>query len=316
MEYKQLRQHPTLRRIWETSYCNEMGRLCQGIGSGEKGPNHQRVAGTDTFRVIKFFDIPKGRRPDIAFVRVVCEVRPQKSDPNRTRITVAGGNITVEYDIGTPTADLNLVKMMINSVLSRPGAQFACFDAANFYLQTPMARPEYVRIKYADIPEEFRAEYNLSVYEHNGWCYFEVIRGAYGLPQSGKLANDLLRRRLNKAGYFEAATTPGLWKHTWRPIQFVLIVDNFGVEYVGRKHADHLLGVLNQYYEMSEDWSGSKFAGIHLKWNYADRHTDRTFRLSMNKYIANLLLREGWSRPAKPQHAPHKHRPIVYGAKN
>ena len=45
-----------------------------------------------------------------------------------------------------------------------------------------MVRPEYVRIKYVDIPEEFRAEYNLSAYEHNGWCYFEVIRGAYGLP--------------------------------------------------------------------------------------------------------------------------------------
>ena len=53
------------------------------------------------------------------------------------------------------------------------------------------------------------------------------------MPQAGKLANDLLRKRLDKAGYYEAATTPGLWRHKWRPVQFVLIVDDFGVEYVG-----------------------------------------------------------------------------------
>ena len=35
--------------------------------------------------------------------------------------------------------------------------------------------------------------------------------------------------------------------------RLVLIVDDFGVEYVGRKHADHLLAVLNQHYEISED---------------------------------------------------------------
>ncbi|KAL7545856.1 hypothetical protein ACHAWF_009210 [Thalassiosira exigua] len=104
---------------------------------------------------------------------------------------------------------------MINSVLSRPGAKFACFDAGNFYLQTPeMKRKEYVHIKYADTPQEFRTEYKLSSYVRDKWVYFEVLRGVYGLPQSGKLANNLLRRCLNAAGYHEAPATPGLWRHT------------------------------------------------------------------------------------------------------
>ena len=98
---------------------------------------------------------------------------------------------------------------------------------------TPMDRPEYVRIKFTDIPKEFVDEYDLTNHIHNGWVYFEIVRGCYGLPQSGKLANDLLRTRLNKAGYYEAATTMGLWRHKWRPIMFVLIVDDFGIEYVG-----------------------------------------------------------------------------------
>ena len=256
------------------------------------------------------------RRKGIAHVRVVCEVRPQKEDPNRTRITVAGYNIVFPGDVGTPTASLDLVKLMLNSVVSRKGAKFACFDAKNFYLQTPeMERKEYVRIKYDDIPLKFRDKYKLDAYVRGNWVYFEVVRGAYGLPQSGKLANDLLRKRLEAAGYFEAPTTPGLWRHTWRPVQFVLIVDDFGVEYVGKKHADHLLSVLKEHYEMSEDWDGAKFAGIDLEWTYGPQHQDRRCRLSMQGYISDLLFREGHKAPTKPQASPHRHREIKYGAK-
>ena len=64
--------------------------------------------------------------------------------------------------------------------------------------------------------------------------YFEILRGCYGLPQSRRLANDLLRTCLEKEGYCEAATTPGIWWHKWRPIQLVLLVDDFGIEYVGK----------------------------------------------------------------------------------
>ena len=97
-----------------------------------------------------------------------------------------------------------------------------------------MERSKYVRIKFLDIPQEFIEEYDLSIASQNSWIYFEILRGCYGLPQSGRLANDLLRTRLEKAGYYEAATTPGLWCHKFRPIQFVLLVDNFGIEYVGK----------------------------------------------------------------------------------
>ena len=63
-----------------------------------------------------------------------------------------------------------------------------------------MERYEYFKIKLTDIPQEFIEEYNLHAFAYKGWVYFKVIKGYYGLPQSGKLANDLLRKRLNKAG--------------------------------------------------------------------------------------------------------------------
>ena len=77
-----------------------------------------------------------------------------------------------------------------------------------------------------------------------GMGKFDILRGCYGLKKSGKLANELLRMRLKKAEYYEAVTTSGLWCHEWCPIQFVLIVDDFGIEYVGKHHALHLLAIL------------------------------------------------------------------------
>ena len=121
-----------------------------------------------------------------------------------------------------------------------------------------MERSNYVHIKLSDIPPEFKEEYILTQSVQNGWIYFEILRGCYGLLQSGRLTNDLLRTRLDKEGYCEAATTPGLWSHKWRPIKFVLIIDDFGIKYVGKKYALHLLKILYQNYEITTDWEGKK----------------------------------------------------------
>ena len=51
-------------------------------------------------------------------------------------------------------ASLDLLKLLLNSVLSCKGAKFLTFYIKNFYLQTPIYRPEYVRIKIADIPKD------------------------------------------------------------------------------------------------------------------------------------------------------------------
>ena len=105
---------------------------------------------------------------------MVCKVCPEKSDPNRTRITIGGNCITFPGDVGTPTSSLELAKLVFNSILSRPGAKFTTFDICNFYLQTPLGRPEYVRIKLSDILDKFALEYNLLSYARDGWVYFKI----------------------------------------------------------------------------------------------------------------------------------------------
>ena len=115
---------------------------------------------------------------------VVCEVKPHKEDPNWTCITVTGSKICYPGDVGTPTVSLEIIKLIINSVLLRRNAHFVSFDLKNLYLQNLMDRSEYVRIKFLDIPQEFIEEYDLSEAAQNGWIYFEILCGCYGLPQS------------------------------------------------------------------------------------------------------------------------------------
>jgi hypothetical protein len=70
----------------------------------------------------------------------------------------------------------------------------------------------------------------------------------YGLPQAGILANQLIASRIAIHGYHQTKFTPGLWRHVTHPIQFTLVVDDFGVQYVGKKHAQHMIDALKTNY--------------------------------------------------------------------
>ena len=104
-----------------------MGRLCQGLGKVPNGKG-KIIEGTNTCCVIKFEEIPKDRLKEICYTSVVCEVRPGKKDPNRTRIKICGTNVCYPGDVGTNTASLEIFKLTINSVLSISGAKYVCFD--------------------------------------------------------------------------------------------------------------------------------------------------------------------------------------------
>ena len=93
----------------------------------------------------------------------------------------------------------------------------------------------------------------------------------YGLPQAGIIAQDLLTKRLHQAGYRQSKVTPGYWRHEWRPISFTLVVDDFGVKYVGRENAEHLIKTLCKDFTLSEDWDGALYCGITLQWDYRKR---------------------------------------------
>jgi hypothetical protein len=86
----------------------------------------------------------------------------------------------------------------------------------------------------------------------------------YGLPQAGILAQELLEKQLNNHSYSQNKAVLGLWTHKTQPISFTLVVNDFGVKYIGKEHAMHLISILKQHYKISEDWTSSKYIGSPL----------------------------------------------------
>ena len=304
LEYRHLIKDPRYKEIWGQAFADEIGRLAQGRKGG--------VEGTNTLFFINKHEVPPDRRGDVTYDRICCNVRPEKDNPHRVRLTMGGNLINYPGDVGTPTADLLTVKLLFNSIVSTPGAKFMSIDISNFYLNTPMERYEYMKMKIEHFPEEIIEEYNLrEKVTPDGYLYVEVRAGMYGLPQAGILAQELLEKRLNAKGYRQSTLTPGFWTHDWRPISFTLVVDDFGVKYVGEEHAQHLLNAIQEDYKCKAEWDGSRYLGLTLDWDYENHEV----HLSMPGYVHEAMKRFQHELPKRLQHSPHQHVAPNYGAK-
>ncbi len=128
LEYHHLIKHPKYKDTWSNSFGTEIRGLATTI---------------ETIFFISKMDIPRNRRGNVTYGRVLCIYREGKKDKYRTRITMGGNPINYPDDCGTPTADLLTVKLLLNSIISTPNAKFMSIDIKDFYLCTPMARYEY-----------------------------------------------------------------------------------------------------------------------------------------------------------------------------
>jgi hypothetical protein len=166
-------------------------------------------------------------------------------------------------------------------------------------------------MKLADLPKEFAQIYKLhDLANTNDFISIKIQKGMYGLPQAGILMQELLKKRLNKHGYHQSPITPGLWQHNFCPISFTFCVDAFGIKNVGREHIEQLSGILKEHYKCSQDWSGARYFGINIGWDYINKNA----HVSMLNYIPEALIRFQHVPPTKPQHQPYPHVKPTYSA--
>jgi hypothetical protein len=261
LEMRHLLVNPKYKELWGKSYTTERGCLAQGIPGVSKG--------TDTIAFIARDKIPFSRLKDVTYGRVCINYRPKKDDPNRMRLTVSGNRVNFPGDCGTPTVDMVTVKLHLNSVISTKGARYCTIDLKDFYLMTPMTCPEYMRMKIKDLPKTLSSCTTLPTRPPPmDLSTSKYKKGMYSLPQAGILAQELLEQCLNTHGYRQSPTTPGLWRHDYRPISFTLCVDNFGIKYVSREHAKHLASILSKHYKCLHDWDGQWYLGMTINWDY------------------------------------------------
>jgi hypothetical protein len=291
---------PRLQPLWTRVFGNKCGRLFQGI---------RDIPGTDTCFFIELKNIPNDR--NITYGKIVCDYKPHKLEKERVRLTVGGNILDYSGDVATSTADITTFKILINSTLSTEDATMMMMDIKNYYLGTLLPRFEYMKMLLSRFPEEIIQKYNLNALAVESWGYIEIRKGMYGLKQAGLLTNQLLQTRLAPFGYYPARHTPGLWLHKTRPISFTLVVDDFAVKYVGKKHAEHLRNALLRTYELTTDWTATVYSGMTLKWDY----NKRTCGISMPGYVSNVLSKFQHDSPKHPQHTPSWYVTPVYGAK-
>ena len=270
--------------LWECSTAEEFHRLCKG---------NEKIRGTDTLHFIHKHEVPAGRK--VTYMRLVITDRPQKEQPRRVRITVGGDRLDYPFDTSTRTSDITTAKLLWNSVLSTKDARFITIDIKDFYLCTPMTYKQYMKIPVQVIPKEIMEKYDLYKKVYGGYVYVEIRKGMYGLKEAGKLAYDELKPHLEAWGFYECDFTHGLWRHEDRPIMFNLVVDDFGVQYVGDENADYLYACIDSKYKCVRE-EGNLFCGIHLKWDYENRTCD----ISIPGYVKKALQRFNHPTPAKP----------------
>jgi hypothetical protein len=122
-----------------------------------------------------------------------------------------------------------------------------------------MSRFEYMWIPTRDILGDIMEQYQLHSIARHDRVIVEIRKGMYGLPQAGIIANDRLQDHLRTHCYQPCANTPGLFRHVDLPITFCLVVDDFGIKYVGEEHAYHLLACWQLLYTVTTDWTGHKY---------------------------------------------------------
>ena len=75
LKYRHLITRPKYKVVWGDAYGKEIGRLAQGI------PGH--VDGTNTMFFVNKSEVSADRFKDVTRDRIVCNVHPEKDDPNR-----------------------------------------------------------------------------------------------------------------------------------------------------------------------------------------------------------------------------------------
>ena len=293
-------------KTWQRSTANELGRLADGIPG--------RVKGTGTIGFLHRRDIPRGRT--VTYSNFVCDLKPLKDEKHRVRVTIGGDRLTYDHETAAPTAGLLDTKIIINSTISdaKKGARFMSLDLKNFFLQTPLPpdEREYMRIHGKYFDKELRDLYNLeSLIDSDGYVYCEVKLGMYGLKQAAILAFKQLKKRLEAKGYRQLEESNGIWEHSTRKINFCLCVDDFGVKYFSKNDADHLISTLEEFYEVSKDWTGTNYCGLTFDWHYSENYVD----VYLPDFVIPALAALGHPKPKRPQHAPHRWNRPVYGQK-
>ena len=132
----------------------------------------------------------------------------------------------------------------------------------------------------------------------------------------------------SKLGNLPMISSPSNWQHmdTTNALQLPVYGDTNGVQY--SSSSLWMILVLNMLIRfilnissqrstgtppspLTTDWTGTKFSGIDITWDY----TAQMCQTTMKGYINDVHAQLGHPDPKKTKHSPHLHSKIIYGTK-
>ena len=294
-----------LKRKWNDANITEYERLF--------GPDLGQI-----IRPIEFDKIPINKRNDISYYNPQCKTK-DKPDGIHCRIRGTFGGDRSKYTGKTASyqAEMSTVKLLLNKTVSDDNSRWMSLDIVDMYLHTKLPDNEwaYMTIQLADIPQVIIDKYKIMDYVRPGSTkiYVEVRGALYGMKQSGYLAQQELTQHLANHGYLPSKQTPCLFHHITDDIEFTLITDDFGVRYGNKAAADKLIEVMKRKYPMTIDWTGQKYAGFNIFFDY--EKATRRCEISMKGYITAVLKRfKDVVIPTHNVYSPEYFHPINYGS--
>ena len=283
--------------MWEEKHAEEFDRL---------------IEETETMEFMPEGSVPAGKRA--TYYNPQCEEKMKPEGfKRRVRGTVGGNNLSYQGGVSAWTADLMTIKLFLNATVSED-ADWMTLDIKDFYLGTPMDEPEYMWIRYNQIPLSTQKKYGIydpdPERQRTGSVLVKIKKGMYGLKQAGKLAQARLIAHLAAHGYMNTPEAPCMFRHQTRNIAFVLVVDDFGIKYKGKEHVEHLIETLRKLYKITFDWEGKKYVGLTIT-KYPD---NEKLDISLPGYISKACERMGITEDSfRRTNSPITYQPPRYG---
>jgi len=111
---------------WQAANSTEIHQLAQGIAT---------MPGTNTMFFIPVTMLPAWQKA--TYLCILCVHCPEKSVPQQVRWTVGSDRIHYDGDVSTKTANLTTTKLLFNSVISTPKAQYMMGNLKDFTWACP-----------------------------------------------------------------------------------------------------------------------------------------------------------------------------------
>jgi hypothetical protein len=139
------------------------------------------------------------------------------------------------------------------------------------------------------------------------YAWRELFGGSH---KRGFLLTNSYKNNSCPMGIMNASTLPACGSTNGIPLHSPFVVDDFGVKYVGKEHANHLMKCIRANYKLIEDWSDNLYCSVKVKWDY----NACTLDISMPGYVQKQLLKYKHVLSPRPQHCPYSPEPTKIGS--